>query len=277
MLGSLFALLVSWCFLPYYTSEKMLDLEQQVLNRGTALSSTVFQKGLRIASQLGKEGGFGSSIPESNLPSQVHEWRQVIQKDMFQNISLVQKDLMTNTIDKRQGLLLTWLLLPTPQVVPLVLERLVKMSSYLLESSTFANFLLLQSPDQNVLDLLSEIEDEVDSMLRCAEESAEKCSKAMMASSKSELFKARKEVQDSLYILLESRAKLRFKMSNWCSKVELEPTIPNLGFAASLHLLLLSVREVEIVSIILGEIEESIDRDHYFAWLSSWFGRRPIY
>ena len=275
MLGSLFALFVSWCFLPYYTSERMLDLEQQVLHRGTELCTTVYQKGLRIASQLGKEGE--SSLPESNLPSQIHEWRLVVQNDMFQKISIIQKDLIANTIDKRQGLLLTWLLLPTPQVVPLVLGRLVKMSSYLLESSTFAKFLLLQSPDQILLDLLSQIEAEINTMLRFAQESAEKCSKAMMASSKTELFKARKEIQDSLDNLLESRANLRISMSTWCSKVEIEPTIPNLRFAASLHLLLLSVREVEIVSIVLGEIEESIDRDHYFAWLSSWFGRRPIY
>lgn len=76
-----------------------------------------------------------------------------------------------------------------------------------------------------------------------------------------------------------ARASLRAEYLSWNASPQDHPpwTPPDLRFQAWLHLTLLALKEIEVVGVVLAETEAALDRDAYFTWASSWFGRRPVY
>jgi hypothetical protein len=58
------------------------------------------------------------------------------------------------------------------------------------------------------------------------------------------------------------------KNSNWIAS--------DFKFLAWIHSMLVSVREIEVVGVVLAETEASLDRDTFLSWASACYGRRPV-
>ena len=265
MLGSIYAILISWCFLPFYTSEKMLELESSAMEHGVNIVKDV------IDLKLHKEDGV-SDADASKIMNKVI-------KDVYAPLSDVVKEYKTNTIDKKQFMLLTYTLLPTPPVVMMLLKSLARMTSYLHES---ANLLKQSSSDgitksdDKVAALLHDIKDDIDPVLEGANETFKACSEAMLARSATCLKKAREEVRAASLDLATKRARLADAFTIWLGKNEIDASTHNLAGLISLQLLLNALREIQVSAYILSDVEEATLRDYHFSWLSSWFGRRPL-
>lgn len=262
MLGSIFAIIVSWCFLPFYTSEKMLELESSAMEHGLKVVKDVMHL------KTNKE----SSSQASNV-------MDTVIKDVYTPLSDVVKEYKTNTIDKKQFMLLTYTLLPTPPVVMMLLKSLGRMTSYLHESAN----LMKRSSSDNMVDmddtvaaLLQDIKEDIDEVLTSAKNTYEACSDAMLARSTSHLRKARETVKAASLDFASKRAHLADSFSSWLSKNSIDSSSQNLEGLISLELLLHALREIQVSAFILSDMEEATLRDYQFSWLSSWFGRRPL-
>lgn len=266
MLGSIYAILISWCFLPYYTSEKMLELESSAMEDGVAIvKSTLHSR------TSGNSGRFSDKRASRIMDTVVHK--------VYAPLSDVVKEYKMNTIDKKQFLLLTYTLLPTPPVVIMILESLARMSSYLHESANLMKrFFSTTIPDTDakITKFVENIQNELDDVLDRATETSKVCSEAMLAKSPSVLKQAREDVRAKNLDLAEARVRLSNAVNDWFSKNAIDASSQNISGLMSLQLLLNAVREVQVTAYILSDVEEATDRDYQFSWLSSWFGRRPL-
>ena len=267
MLGSLYAIIVSWCILPFYTSEKMLDLESTALTNAVAIVQDILD---------------GKSDPKMKGSSgQAKAWEERIQKEVYEPLTVVVKEYKANTIDKKQFMLLTYTLLPTPPVVVMALETLGRMTCYLRESTHLMmndtiEAIVEGNTEEKVLNtLLQNTKPQIDLALLKAKETAEACCKSMTATSSRSLKESREEIRIKNAELAEHRAIISDSFTEWFKQNSVE-TGANVRYAISIHLLFLAIREVQVMSYILSEVEEATDRDFYFSWLSSWFGRRPL-
>lgn len=265
MLGSIFAILVSWCILPYYTSQKMLELESSAMENGVSIVRGLIHSG---------------ATPEGNIGGKrASEVMRMVLDDMYAPLNQVIKEYKTNTIDKKQFMVLTYTLLPTPKVVTMILRSLARMTSYLHEASillrrhTLGDF---SSIDNEVGKLVRDVQEDIDAVVDSAKETCKACSKAMLATSTTLLKQAREEVREKSNNMAYNRARLSSRLTSWFHENAIDANHANISGLMSIQLLFNALREVQVTAYILSDIEEATHRDYQFSWLSSWFGRRPL-
>jgi len=177
---------------------------------------------------------------------------------------------------------LTYTLLPTPPVVIMALETLGRMTCYLRESThlimndTTEAMIEGNTKDKVLSRLLENTRPQIDLALLKAKETAEACCKSMTATSPTALKESREEIRIKNAELAEQRATVSDSFTEWFQENSVGTSGANIRYAISIHLLFLAIREVQVMAYILSEVEEATDRDFYFSWLSSWFGRRPL-
>lgn len=282
LLGSIYSIIVSWCILPYYTSQRMLGLESQALQDTHGLIeemyATLVQQGC-VTDETNK------TPIESHIPIQPDEaksrsasWLEQIEKSFDEPLTAIHKEMELNTVDRKQFLLLTWTILPTPQIVPLVMSRLEVLSNYLREAANLFETEVLSGDCCNrQASLLKHIAHTVDHVFETSDSVIQKCQVTMEASSKTALQLDRVTLCSSLTNLSNARAALRVSFAEWERNNSTKEWKPGeLKFLSICQLLLLSIREIEVIGLLLGETEASLDRDRWFSWAASWFGRRPF-
>ena len=282
LLGSVYSIIVSWCILPYYTSQRMLGLENQALQDTHGLIEDMYaflvQQGCisNGESKNSKEEN-GQAQPD-DAPPRSTTWLERIEKSFDEPLTDIHKEMELNVVDKKQFLLLTWTILPTPQIVPLIMSRLEALSNYLRESANLFETKVLSGDCGNrQASLLEHISHAVDQVFETSDSVIQKCQVTMETSSKADLQMARETLCASLSDLSNARAALRVSFAEWerdNSTAEWKPA--ELKFLSICQLLLLSIREIEVIGLLLGETEATLDRDRWFSWAASWFGRRPF-
>lgn len=283
MLGSVFSLLVSWCILPYYTSQKMLKMEDDTLRNCSTMFKSIFDGIILLSNSSHSPSDIKKGLPRLNDSSEdLHtksiEWMQTIHNDLYCFLSQIYEELNLNTIDRRQTLL-AWVLLPTPKIVPLVMARLAQMTAYLREAVNIAARISIRGPpDEGFLGVLLHSREEIEKFADELEELSGICSSALNTTSKSELERLRQTLVEKIDILAVSRYQLRQKIQAWfIEHNRFDVNVENIRFAALYRLLHLVAGEIGMVGIIIGETEASLDRDYYFSWAKSWFGSRPFH
>lgn len=277
MLGSLYAMLVSWCVLPYYTSDAMLMKESSSMDEALGLINEMFDSKMGVVISPQVEGKKGKSRVDLQ---KIQEWNMKIEEELYPTLTEVIKAYKMNTIDKKQFLLLTYTLLPTPPVVPMILEKLANIVSFLKQST---NVLLDNGsldakdvPDDMLITILDHCGEDMTAMLNAARQTTDACAQSMSATSKSELKRARIALKEASEKLGSSRAKILVSLTDWFETHQIDTSKANVRLASSVHLLFLALKEIQIIACILSSVEESLERDFYFSWLSSWYGRRPV-
>lgn len=271
LLGSVYSILLSWCILPYYTSTRMLELEYKSLSGGFSL--------LR-RQHLADQSTMEETTPDKTVEG--HEEQPTLEEvsDTFDTpLSLVHKELELNVIDKRQFLLLTWTMLPTPKVVPLLMGRLETLGVFLRESIKLRCTPLWshgKSMGKCSL-LLSDLNDVIDDVLEKSQAVVTDCKLTLEATSRQQLSETRAVLATSVQSLQESRAKLFGAFCKWDSENKSRQWEEGeLKFLARSRILTRSVREINVIGVLLSETEATLDRDKWLSWASSWFGRRPV-
>ena len=270
LLGSIYSILLSWCVLPYYTSTKMLYLENQAL--GDGLSMVV--KFDSVDQMRARKDSKPANYEENTLPTV----EDIVEK-IDDPLVMVHKELEANVIDKRQFLLVTWTLLPTPRIVYLLKARLEAMGVFLREFVKINSTPLWQS---------GELTDKYDQLLldtgSCSNAVVEKardvvtgCNMTFEATSRKSLDKARSDLALNVTDLEHERMKLRSALAEWDKDNEHEHWSEiELKALAKRRLLHLTIKEIHVIGILLSETEATLDRDRWLSWASSWFGRRPM-
>lgn len=194
-------------------------------------------------------------------------------------ITAVHKELELNVIDKRQLLLLTWTLLPTPKIVPLLKGRLEAMGVFLREAIKL-NSTPLWSSGKNkdkVNSLLREIKEDVEKALEASDIVVAECKVTMDATSHRTLNEARANLASKVGDLGRARAKLRDLFIHWDESHRQEKWSDiELKLLARSQLLIHTLREINVIGLLLSETEATLDRDRWLSWAASWFGRRPF-
>jgi hypothetical protein len=194
-------------------------------------------------------------------------------------ITAVHKELELNIVDKRQFLLLTWTLLPTPKIVPLLKGRLEAMGVFLREAVKL-NSTPLWSSERNrnkVNSLLTEIKEDVERALEASEVVVAGCKVTMDATSRRTLNKARVKLASKVGALGKARAKLRESFIKWDERHRQDKWSDiELKLLARSQLLIYTLREINVIGLLLSETEATLDRDRWLSWAASWFGRRPF-
>lgn len=276
MLGSLYAMLISWCVLPYYTSDAMLTTESSSMDQALELINDMFDSHMGVI-RSSQNGG----KKRSHIDSQkIREWDLKIENELYPKLTEVIKAYKMNTIDKKQFLFLTYTLLPTPPVVPMVLEKLANIVSFLKQSinvlSDEGSLNARDIPEDSLVSVLDHCGEDMTALLSAARETTNACTQSMSATSKSELKQARVVLKEASEKLGTARAKIFLSLTRWFETHQIDISTSNVRVASSVHLLLLSLKEMQIIACILSDVEESLERDFYFSWLSSWYGRRPV-
>lgn len=270
LLGSVYSILVSWCILPYYTSTRMLDIEHEVLKDGLSLLRQLHEQNEQEVLQ-GKD--------EVNPQCESHPSLKTVTDTVDIPITAVHKELELNVVDKRQFLLLTWTLLPTPKIVPLLKGRLEAIGVFLREAIKL-NSTPLWSSERNkdkVNSLLSEIKEDVERALEASEFVVAECKVTMDATSGRALNEARVNLASKVGDLGKARAKLRESFMKWDERHRQEKWSDiELKLLARSQLLIHTLREINVIGLLLSETEATLDRDRWLSWAASWFGRRPF-
>eukprot|EP00889_Picochlorum_renovo_P007498 jgi/Picre1/34528/NNA_001996.t1 len=240
MLGSLYAMLVSWC-VPYYTSDAMLMRESSSMDQALELIKDMIgsRMGVAPSSQKGSKGA------RSRMDLQkIQEWNWKIENDLYPALTEVIKAYKMNTIDKKQFLLLTYTLLPTPPVVPMVLEKLANIVSFLKQSTNVlldnGSFDAKDAPDDSLVNILDQSAEDMTAMLSAAQKTTEACAQSMSATSKSELKAARLALKEASEELGSSRATVLVSLKHWFETHQVDTSKANVRLASSVHLLFLA-------------------------------------
>lgn len=275
LLGSVYSILLSWCVLPYYTSEKMLNLEGQVMDDGLSMVSRLHSIDQHMARDLHKEYGDSKLIEgETPLPT-IGE----VLKHIDEPLAMVHKELEANVIDKRQLLLVTWTILPTPKVVYLLKARLEAIGVFLREFMKLDISPLWSSGEltEKYNQLLIDTSIASGNILEKARHVVVSCKMTFDATSRKSLDKARRTLAVDVAELGQAREALNSVFVEWDEKHKhLRWSELELKALARIRLLLLIVKEIHVIGILLSETEATLDRDWWLSWASSWFGRRPF-
>lgn len=271
LLGSVYSILVSWCILPYYTSTKMLDIEHEVLKDELSLLKQLHQKNEQEVVQKGSTEVHSQCESEPSLEN--------VRDTVDTRLTEVHKELELNVVDKRQLLLLTWTLLPTPKIVPLLKGRLEAMGVFLREAIKLKSTPLWSSGQDKdkVNSLLSEIKEDVEEALEASDIVVGECKVVMDATSRRALNDARVNLASKVKTLGKARAKLRDSFIHWDERHREEKWSDiELKLLARSQLLIHTLREINVIGLLLSETEATLDRDRWLSWAASWFGRRPF-
>ncbi|KAH7617326.1 hypothetical protein Ndes2526B_g07930 [Nannochloris sp. 'desiccata'] len=261
LFGSIYAMIVTWCFSPYYTSVVMLEEEASALKAGVHLIE-IQEKSIRLKAA-------GQVIDASDDDSS-------IEKQLREPLARVKAELENNCLDRKQ-LLLTWNVLPTPPVVSILMEKLSNLANALetagniVESTLWAG---LPGPAQ--AELLDDVQPQITAVLIAAKKVAINCSDCMSATNPATVQSTRVTVAAAVGELRAARVALRIGFLSWSDKKNSNWIASDFKFLAWIHSMLISVREIEVVGVILAETEASLDRDTFFSWASAWYGRRPV-
>lgn len=269
LLGSIFSILMSWCVFPYYTSERMLTLEYNALKNVAHMIEEIHHKIVERPEPL----------DESGLHKRKKDWESRVKRDLEDPLALVRKELELNTVDKKQLLIITWTILPTPKVVPIIMSRLEMIVNYLrevgglYESSTWHSG---NGVGQRQQSLIQQVSGDMQSVFNSMYDVVYHCKLTMDAVDRKELKETRNALAEKVNILSEARAGLVCAYNSWNQESSEKWESSELKFLAMNHLLLLCIREIQVIGIILSETEAVMDRDRWFTWLASWYGRRPF-
>ena len=261
MFGSIYAMIVSWCFSPYYTSVVMLEEEASALKAGVHLIE-IQEKLIRLkASGQGIDGFHDDGS---------------IKKELREPLARVKTELENNVLDRKQ-LLLSWNVLPTPPVVIILMEKLsnlaisLESAGNIVESTLWAG---LPGPAQ--AELLDEVQPHIAAVLNAAKKVAIHCSDCMSATNRATVQSTRVTVAASVKELRAARVALRMAFLAWSDEKNSNWIASDFKFLAWIHSMLVSVREIEVVGVVLAETEASLDRDTFLSWASACYGRRPV-
>jgi hypothetical protein len=274
MFGSIYAILVSWCILPFYTSQKMMAIEYDVMRDGLSMMKSTWQQvNLRHDSKVSQSSDEFHDLPLLDTES--------VDKLVDERLTAVHKEVENNTIAKDQLVLIAWTILPTPKVVYLMMKRLERLGVFLREYAqvrpTNASSGDLP-PSENFVDFAERIDgllldcfEKAQKVLTNCKENFDSITRADLDVSRSNICSSVAALEESLDAVTESFIEWdhgRTKHQTW-RKCEL------LSVAKS-RLLTLAMKEIFVIGVLLGETEGTLDRDWYMSAWSSWFGRRPV-
>jgi hypothetical protein len=270
LFGSIYAMIVTWLFWPYYTSVVMLEQEAHALQAGADLigkqENMIRSKATAPGNSASATKDVGDAVEDSN---DVEELLRV-------PLAQVKNELENNVLDRKQ-LLLTWNVLPTPPVVSILMEKLENLANFLETAGNVAESTLWTgSPGPAQTELLGDIQPQVTAVLAAAKKVAANCSECMSATNSAAVQSTRVTVGSAVQELRAARVALRIGFLAWSDKKTSPWTAPDFKFLAWIYLMLLSVREIEVVGVVLAETEASLDRDTFVSWASSCYGRRPV-
>jgi hypothetical protein len=263
MFGSMFAILVSWGILPYYTSQKMLDTEYEVMRDCLSLISSTWKP------NPVNEG------EDTNLKLSL----DTVDKLVDERLVAVHKEIENNTIDKKQLLYVTWTLLPTPAVVQLLMKRLERLGVFLREYAQVRSLSTedggesLSTDSQNLISQVSHLLEDCSSK---AEVLLGDCKANFDATGRVELNETRSRLSQSITSLEASLDALTASFAEWDQGRKVAMKESEINTVARSRLLVLGLKEFFVIAVLLAETEATVDRDVWYSAWSSWFGRRPI-
>lgn len=270
LFGSIYATLVAWCFLPYYTSEKMLSEEAEALR--SAIKIIRQQLKWVETNARGGERQEGSGEREGDK-----WWESAVEEQLRAPLASVRKDLQANVLERKQ-LMLTWTVLPTPPVVVILLDRLSSLADCLETAGNVAESALWPGkagPAQAAL--LDHTGAQIETVVDAATKVVDACCECMLATSRAAVHSTRRRVNEEVEGMWAARAALRARFVSWNQAGSNQNwTGADYRFLAWLHLMLLGMQEIEATAVVLAEGEAAQDRDGYAAWATSWYGRRPV-
>lgn len=278
-LGSIYSVFVSWCFAPYYTSDVMFDQVSSALQKGVLLIKEMKENIDR--SVLQPREGSPETQEELKKEQSARDWLLAVNEAVRVPLGRVRKEVEMNTLDKKQ-LPVTWLILPTPPVIKLLSERLNMLTVYLQGSAILTDSRLVSG---NVHLYVPEefwrgISPLLDDLLTLTKRAADNCRECMTATTATEVHRTREVVREGIDKLIYKSLAFKSKADDLAKEQTVQGQMKwspeNFKFGAWIYTVLLVTREVEVIGMILSETEVALDRDYYFAWLSSWFGRRPL-
>lgn len=268
MLGSIYAILVSWVILPFYTSQKVLDLEYEVMTDGLTLVASTWRhdKYIDRVSDATKEGTLKLDV-------------DTVDKLVDERLVAVHKEIEYNTVAKDQLLLLTWTILPTPSVVHLLKSRLERLGVFLRE---FAQ-INVQDRDGDQSTASPEFSRCISNIYSLLEDS-ERAAGALMvniranfdASGSTELRRTRAALDVDLAALEATLDAVTQIFTKWDSERKFALCESELWAIAKSRLAMLAFKEYYVIAVLLADTEATVDRDVWYSAWSSWFGRRPI-
>ena len=272
LLGSIYAMVVSWCFFPYYTSEKMLRAEASSLTAGVALIEQIHQH----IEDVARNSDATPATSTETTTTTMKTWADEIGERIRGPLAGVRKDLEVSVIDRKQ-LLLTWNVLPTPVIVEILLGSLSRLAD-LLETAVavVGSELWPGAPSLAQTALLDDVHLELKSLHASLRTVAASCEECMLATSPPTVLSTRETVREGVQTLWAVRASLKAKYMQHRRGATTTFSAPDFRFLAWVHVMLMAAREVEVIAVVLCEGEAALDRDTYFAWASSWLGRRPV-
>jgi hypothetical protein len=258
MFGSIYAMIVTWLFWPYYTSVVMLEEESSALKAGVDII-----KNQEKLMKLKAEGAIETIDDDS------------VEEQLRVPLAQVKIELENNVLDRKQ-LLLTWNVLPTPPVVSILLEKLTNLANALeIAGNVVESTLWTGAPGPAQAELMDDVQPQITAVLAAAKKLAIRSEECMSATNNDTVQTTRAAVSAAVLELRAARVALRTGFLSWSDKKTSTWTAPDFKFLAWIHLMLMSVREVEVVGVVL-ETEACLDRDTFFNWASSCYGRRPV-
>lgn len=293
MFGSIYAILVSWLIKPYYTSQKMLGLEYTVMTDSLSLISSTWKETARQGDdedgtdgKEGKDGKDGKDGGEPHAPQKLVLDLETVDKLIDERLVAVHKEIENNTIEKGQFLLFTYLLLPTPPVVTLLVKRLERLGVYLREYAQIKTSSIggITATDADAGSTSTEFQ----TFISAAQVLLEKChvtSEKLLATIKANLLDAtgRTELQATRVALSEDLKALEASLDaiteafrDYDQNRKTRIREPELKQIARSRLVFLAFKEFFVITVLLAETEATVDRDVWHSEFSNWFGRRPV-
>lgn len=273
MLGSIWAILVSWLVLPYYTSQKMLDIEYEVMNDSLSLITSTWRSS-KIKGEVRVEVAGTDTTNCLNLAT--------VDKLIDERLVAVQKEIENNTINKDQLLLIAWTLLPTPSVVELLVKRLERVGVFLREYAQITTSSIGGSHvgDQSTSPEFQKFIEVVYLRLEDCNTTTEALMKSVRsnfdAKNRAELNQTRVDLSINIQALETTLDALTADFVEWDRHRKTGIREAELKTIARSRLVVLAFKEFFVIAVLLAETEATVDRDLWYSAWSSWFGRRPV-
>lgn len=264
-MGMVYAVLISWLVFPFYTSEVLFSLLAGVVRDGLDLGGRM-QEAAEAAAARGE--------PFDHKP-----WAQELQTSIRMPLARVFKELQDSTIDKKQSLV-AYAIFPTPPLVRILLGVATRLADHLDMAVSVLNASYWPGPPgPAITSLLKDLGPRMDAVRNAASTLVEANAECMAATSRKDLLRTRKVVNEAVQGLHACRVKLREAFVAWNSAARDRPawTAPDFRVLTWFTEMMVVVGQVEVFGVILGEKEETMDKDGYMAWLSAWYRRRPVY
>ena len=156
----------------------------------------------------------------------------------------------------------------------------MRLADYVESAGVLLGGLLLAAPPSPKLQsLLCQVAPALRAAVAAARAAAA-CASCMAATSRRAVLHSRGEVARAAAELVAARAAVRVAYLRWGEgegRAFAGGWSPgDLRLLAGVEVTTLALREVSVVAVVLSEEEVALDRDQYWTWLSSWFGRRPL-